>query len=74
MIVHKENIDFDAHCARVIGERVQDKLDPARPNANDPCTLHCLRLKLSRSGGKHKRMRHQPSKVQEKLALLSSET
>ena len=44
MILHRENIDFHTHCARILGECIQGQNKPDKINANDPHTLDCLSL------------------------------
>ena len=52
MIVHKENIYFDTHCAHAIGECVQGEHEPARSNTNAPRALDCLCLRPSSTSNK----------------------
>ena len=47
MMLHKEKIAFDSHCAHGIRECVQGEKDPDRSNSNAPRTLDYLNLRSS---------------------------
>ena len=47
MMLHKENIGLDSHCAHAIREHVQGKHELNRSNTNYPRTLDCLCLRRS---------------------------
>lgn len=64
MMVHEENIDFDAHCAHAIGEYIQGEYELARSNANAPRALDFLHLRpLSASNKGYDLLHLQTNKV-----------